>query len=139
MTSVLFGTEPTRFVGGPYDGVRGEVVGSPMGLAVGPDGGFTYLRAEPMTRDKPWVTYRYDAEHSPLHKSVIEADRQAIEQIMRDERLTVDEVMAKIKAARLRQPGQPSPAQAFISEAERLGVSVADLLAMRAAEIAGEA
>ena len=121
----------TRLIGGPQDGVIGELEGPPPPtLSFGENGGFTYtLTSDPRRRDKV-LQYRYDPVHSPAHQLVVQADRDAIAEVAENEGITVLEVLARAKARRAaaRASGAQRPADALFEEAERLGLTPEQLL-----------
>jgi hypothetical protein len=120
-----------RLIGGPQDGVIGELEGAvPPTLSFGENGGFTYtLVSDPRRRDKV-LQYRYDPVHSPAHQLVVQADRDAIREVAEAEGITVLEVLARARERRAAaaRAGNVKPADALFAEAERLGLTPEALL-----------
>lgn len=117
------------------DGIVGEVdarsvVAAPLTLAFGENGGFIYVKsADPDGLPNPAVaTYRYSPRLSPAHGLIIQADRDAITEVARQEGISPDEVLERARQRKADAKSGPSPLQMFFEEAERLGTTPGALL-----------
>lgn len=121
---------PARLVGGPMDGVKGEVEGDPPALAFGDAGGFIYERVpDPYGLPNPAVaTYRYSPKLSPAHRAVVQADIDALKQVAEEQGITVHELLDRSMKRRAAAEGKPHPMDLLVAEAERRGLSVEALL-----------
>jgi hypothetical protein len=138
MTTMLSGgTKPARLHGGPYKGQTGDVViPAPLTLAVGPEGGFVYVLDR---QSDVGAHYRYAPDLSPFHPAMVEADRQAIEEVAEREGVYPEVIVARLAAARTADPKRRHPADELFDEAERLGVDPLVLIQRHHAQIAEEA
>lgn len=138
--TILRGTRACRLLGGPYGKTDGEVVpevngSAPAFLSFGDNGGFVYRHdGTDNVHGRPRERYVYDPRVSPAHRLILQAEREAIQQVADQQGITVAQVLAEADARHKAAAGRPHPAQQMAEEAARLGVTIQALLAQMEAE-----